>query len=80
MKTFFKGFFSSFWGLTSLYLVNIQPNSKFDPPQQTFLDALLSAGSNFFLEPPFEICWVRACVYLNLGFYTPHSVDDNKVV
>ena len=32
MKTFFKRLFTSFLGLTSLYLVNIQPNSKFHPP------------------------------------------------
>ena len=43
----------SFLGLTSVYLVNIQPNSKFHPPpHQNFLDPLLSARSSFFVEPP----------------------------
>ena len=57
MKTFFKGLFTPFLGLTSLYLVNIQRNSKFHPPHQNFLDPLLSAGSRFFLElsaPPLK--------------------------
>ena len=31
MKTFSKGLFTPFLGLTSLYSVNIQPNSKFHP-------------------------------------------------
>ena len=35
IKTFFKWPFTSFLGLTSLYSVNIQPNSKFHPPYQT---------------------------------------------
>ena len=48
MKTFFKGLFTPFWGLTSLHLVYIQPNSNFTHPHQTFLDPLLSAGSSFF--------------------------------
>ena len=34
VKTFFKGLFTSFLGLTSLYLVNTQSNSKFHPPHQ----------------------------------------------
>ena len=44
MKTFFKGLNYAFLGgLTSLYLVNIQPNSKFHPPpHQKFLDPPLS--------------------------------------
>ena len=52
MKTFFKRPFTFFGGLTSLYLVNIQPNSKFHPPYQNFLDPLLGAEWSFFLEPP----------------------------
>ena len=36
MKTFFNGVFTPFLGLTSLYLVNIQPNSKFHPPTKIF--------------------------------------------
>ena len=54
MKTFFKGSFTSFLGLTSLYLVNIQPNSKFHPPYQNFLDPFLSCEyeMEFFLEHP----------------------------
>ena len=34
MKTFFKGPFTPFLGLTCLYLVNIQPNSKFHSPNK----------------------------------------------
>ena len=51
VKTFFKRLFTSFLGLTSLYLANIQLNSKFHPSRQHFLDPLLSAGSKFILEP-----------------------------
>ena len=58
MKTFFKGLFTFFSNLTSLHLVNIRPNSKFQPPQQNFLNPVRSAISRLFLEPPFEICWV----------------------
>ena len=42
MKTVLKGLFTPFLGLTSLYLVNIQPNSKFHPLQQNFMDPLLN--------------------------------------
>ena len=47
MKSFFKRLFTSFLGLTALYLVNLQPNSKLHSPPK-FLDPLLSAGSRFF--------------------------------
>ena len=37
IKTFSKGLFTHFLGLTSLYSVNIQPNSKFHPlPTKVF--------------------------------------------
>ena len=53
MKTFFKGLFTSFLGLT-LYLVNIQSNSKFHlPPQSKFFGFSPECGIEFFyLEPP----------------------------
>ena len=63
-KNIYQRAFSVFLGLTSLCLVNIQPNSKFHPPHQNFLVPLLSAGSKLFFllePPPFEICWVRPC-------------------
>ena len=53
MKTFFKRFFMPFLGLTYLFLVSIQPNSKFHSPTTKIL-----------WIPPFEICWVRPCVEL----------------
>ena len=44
-ETFFKAYLRPFLGLNvlvSLYLVNIQPNSKLHPPpHQNFLDPLL---------------------------------------
>ena len=57
METFFKGLFTSFLGLTSLYSVNIQPNTNFTPsPHQKILDPLLIARSSFFwnLPPPLK--------------------------
>ena len=48
MKTFFKGLFTPFLGLTSLCLVHSQTNSKFQLPLQNFPDSLLNAGSSFF--------------------------------
>ena len=39
MKTFFKGIFTYFMGLTSSYLANIQPNSKFHLPPTKFSGA-----------------------------------------
>ena len=35
-KYFLKGLFTPFFGLTSLYLANILPNSKFHPPPPKF--------------------------------------------
>ena len=46
MKTFFKGLFGLFLGLTSLYLVNIQPNSKFSG------SAPKCGIEDFFRTPP----------------------------
>ena len=55
MKTFFKGLFTPFLGLTSFYLVNIQPDSKFyPPPHQNFFDPLLSKNWEFFRTPPLK--------------------------
>ena len=53
MKTFFKRPFTSFSGLTSLYLVNIQPNSKFHPSTPPkFSGSAPDCGIEFFLELP----------------------------
>ena len=72
MKTVFKGPFMSFLGLTSLYLVNIQPNSKVHPPYQNFLDPLMSAGSRFFFRtPPFEISW---CAPETSSYYSTEPI------
>ena len=38
----------------SLSLDNIQPNSKFRPPHQQFLNPLLSLGSIVFRPPPLK--------------------------
>ena len=54
MKTFLKGF-HAFLGLMSLYLVNTQPNSKFHPPHQKFLDPLLSAGFEDIFRTPLRL-------------------------
>ena len=44
MKTFFKrAYLRLFWGLTSLYLVNVQPNQTLSP-HQNFLDPLVDVG------------------------------------
>ena len=57
MKTFFKGFFTSFLGLTSLYLVNIQPNSKFHHPPPEVSGSVPEWEIEFFFRtPPFEKC------------------------
>ena len=46
-ENIFKGpFKTSFLGLTFLYLVNIQSNSKFYPPYQNFLDPLPFSKKN----------------------------------
>ena len=59
-ENIFKGLFTLFLGLTSLNLVNAQPNSKLHSPPPKFFDPLLRAKSSFFLEfTPFEICSVR---------------------
>ena len=54
MKTFFKGLFTPFLGLLSLYLVNIQPNSKFQPPPPKFSGSAPECGIEFFLNPPMK--------------------------
>ena len=57
IKTFFKGPFTSFLGLTSLHLVNIQPNSKLHSPTKIFRICSRVRDQGFFLEPsppPFE--------------------------
>ena len=44
----------------SLYLINIQPNSKYHFPLPKFSGFALECGLEFvFNPPPFEICWVR---------------------
>ena len=54
MKTFFEGLFTPFLGLTFLYFVNIQPNSKFHPPTKIFW-IFLSARS-FLVGLPYFHC------------------------
>ena len=59
MKKFFKELLTSFLGLISFHLVNVQLIQNFIPLHQNFLDPFLSAGSRFFRTPlPFQICWV----------------------
>ena len=65
MKTFFKELFTSFLGLTSLHLVNIQPNSKFHPPPKIFWIHPQVRDRGFF-RTPFEKYRVRPYVGLNL--------------
>ena len=52
MKTLFKGLFTPFLGITSLYLVNIQPNSKFHPPPKFSGSASACEIKGFFRTPP----------------------------
>ena len=59
VKTFFKGLFTPFLGLTSLRLVNIPPNSKFRPPPTKTCGSAPECKIEDFLDPPFKICWVR---------------------
>ena len=84
MKTFYKGPFTSFLGLTSLYLVNIQPNSKLYPPLPKFSGSALECGIKVFFRippfpPPLEICWVRPwlhqfCIDLSVLFCRNPSI------
>ena len=69
LKTYFKGLFTSFWGLTSSYLFNIQPNSKFHPPSPKFFGSAPECGIEFFFRTlPFEKSWMRpwACITISI--------------
>ena len=71
MKAFFKELFISFLGLTSLYLGNIQPDSKFHPPPPKFSGSAPECEIKFFFRiPPVKhagcasaldfLCWLVA--------------------
>ena len=64
MKTFFKRLFLPFWGLTSLYLYNIQPYSNFHTPTKIFWMHFLVRDRVFFYTLSFETCWVHPCLIL----------------